>query len=66
MYHTIILIAHLIARAREVALRSFSVALEVQFHIGGAPTFYPILGSHEGGAHAIAVVVAELDCARTE
>lgn len=59
-------INYLVARARVLALRIFSVAIEVYFHFLGAPTFYRPLGSHQGGAQASAVVVAELDCSATD
>lgn len=58
-------ISYLIAYASIVTFRSVSVAPKVHLHVFGAPTLDPPLGSHQGGVHADAVVVAELHRAKT-
>lgn len=56
---------YLIARARVVACR-LSVALVVHFLVDGAPTFFCVLGSHQGGAQANAVIVTGLQVVQEE
>lgn len=51
---------YLIAGARVVTFRSFSVTLMVDFHLGGAPAFHSPLGSHQRGAHFMAIGEAHL------
>lgn len=56
-----------VARALVVACRSLHpVPVVFDFHVRffGAPTFYPPLSSHQGGAHLSAVVVAGLQYVR--
>ena len=64
--HTFPTHSYLVARARVVALRSFSVAPIFDFNVGCTPAFYPELGSHQRGAHAKAIVIAELTKTRTK